>query len=915
MPSIAMPNADPTSAHLTERERALMDQYGRQCVKEYDGLAAKIESASNTIEKLSGEFDELYYKTLAQDTSSAGRVVSFLQRVRFLGANDGSCHPDATPAMKQLADTLLAEERHLGELESRKAFLELPVRIARLSEKIDRAPLQTSSKKDERSNLIALLAQAHVLKLGTDTLACDVASAAINLAPAAAWTGKQFIECVTSPAVQGSTSSTQPQAQWSDPLAFPEAMSAAISTASPAPWKLTPPPGEARHTETNPDSNDSAVSVEKKRAINAYLDKLVAGNFVFGHEHVLLGLISQLDDFPRNMFISICDAHGNEERKIHRGKLEPYSFPTRLIRHPDGRYAFWDGRRDAKGHPLKPKTLNTDQLLQRILLRTWPDIRRARIDNDHASARQKIQDVRARLADLANVQRMTLFADLQKPDSYLNVIRAGDFGDIAEGLKNYSPPRLLKNAEREDVRWNGVGHVRNSKSCTGTLLDTRTATSASDTPAYVLTNGHCISKDFGKILVDSPLPGGSVEFGIFHDTANRLTVPVKKVVYSSMTGHDVALLELAEPLSSLVGKGIRPIRIAQQTPAHGSDILQITAPVFGPAPIGVLKVSACTQYSVDGTVKADQSGAWLWHNMVGNRCSGLYEGGSGGPILDRKSNEVYAVVNSGTILNPDTFENNGSRVSFLKQCFVEGVISHDPEVCSLFPAYSVNVGPAYNAPARYAKMTTDADGQPVIPDWNFSFGINAPYYRYKDVLTTSSCSDETAEGNYSPPIPSSNTTISHSMRAEPGVQYLCIMGVTSPMGKPLEGELLNAFAIDRELLTASTVLAPKLSVQPDRIFKGGQIVRVQADNREYSSYTAKAGDAKIINCDDPAGYRRYHFRPFTVSLAMLPYTVCIKGIDHAGQVSAANQLTISEDEKNTGAVISPDPLSAFYKSH
>lgn len=162
--------------------------------------------------------------------------------------------------------------------------------------------------------------------------------------------------------------------------------------------------------------------------------------------------------------------------------------------------------------------------------------------------------------------------------------------DFGEGLTNASPARLLTNAHQEHSHWNGVGRIRNESQtlCTATLLDTRDDTGKSG-PAYVLTSSHCLHRLNGPVQKDLPIKG-SASFNYFDDTLESLkTYPLKTLKWGSSQGMDLAIVELQASLATLLKDGISPLKLADEVPSNGNEILALTAPEWD-----TLHLSACS---------------------------------------------------------------------------------------------------------------------------------------------------------------------------------------------------------------------------------------------------------------------------------------------------------------------------------
>jgi len=184
-------------------------------------------------------------------------------------------------------------------------------------------------------------------------------------------------------------------------------------------------------------------------------------------------------------------------------------------------------------------------------------------------------------------------------------VMAVDFG---QGLESPSAARLLTNGNGENRHWTGIGRLNDlpgNRQCMGTLLDTRASGGGTARgPAYVLTAGHCVSKRNGVIVQDRSLQA-TITFNYFADTfAERYRVAVRRAVWSSIQGRDLALLELDAPLQQLLDHGIAPLVMAAPVPA-GSAVLVVgeaSRPDIG------LRLSACTEQDLPVLMEKP----WLW---------------------------------------------------------------------------------------------------------------------------------------------------------------------------------------------------------------------------------------------------------------------------------------------------------------
>ena len=474
--------------------------------------------------------------------------------------------------------------------------------------------------------------------------------------------------------------------------------------------------------------------------------------------------------------------------------------------------------------------------------------------------------------------------------------------DFGEGLANLAPSRLLENHDGRSAHWSGIGRleITGEYSCTASLIDTRSPDSPDDAPAYLLTSGHCAEKRNGLMVTDRTVEG-TIKFNFFADSEAQ-TFALKRVNWSSMQGIDIALIELQAPLNSVIAAGIQPLRIAEGIAPQGQDILLVGAPLH--LDDGHLRIAACTQQASGDVLEQP----WFWRHTMKNQCRDAREGGSGSPLLHRISNEMFAVMGTTTQgstqattvelplgfpeLSPDS--NYGNPVTFLRDCFVDGVLSQDPQQCPLFPTFSVDFK---SAPKQHAKMGLDTEGQAIYPGWDLSFTLDTAWYRYKIVDRASECENP---DYYSPAIPAKDARIDDTMGPRIGMQLLCIVGVTSVDERPAQGLMRNALTLAVELLAAGPSEAPKLNIK--RLL-AGYVVTSELDPRLSAYYTSKMGPPQSTDCADPQGYKKFHMSRF-VTPSRLPLKICTQAYDLNGQPSAVREDLLPE------IIVEQDPLPA-----
>ncbi len=321
--------------------------------------------------------------------------------------------------------------------------------------------------------------------------------------------------------------------------------------------------------------------------------------------------------------------------------------------------------------------------------------------------------------------------------------------DLDEGMLSLAPSRVLLNADGSRDHWNGIGRIksRGGSSCTATLIDTRTPDSPPDAPAYVVTSGHCISRQNGVIITDREVEG-SIQFNFFTDSTAR-SYPLKRINWSSMQGVDLAVVELQPTLKSLIDDGIQPLALASEMPEQDREILWVGAPLTRDT--GHLRMAAC----VHKTSEVIMEQPWVWRHTVRNQCRDVDTGASGSPLLTRDNNEVYAVLNltnqaSSANATEDFSDeipgfppmvadsNYGNPVTLLNKCFVSGTLSTDTAICDLFPTFSVDFETL--APEPQVKIGKNRFGASSV-SWSYEHRLIDHYTVKMGPPDTTDCSD------------------------------------------------------------------------------------------------------------------------------------------------------------------------------
>lgn len=456
--------------------------------------------------------------------------------------------------------------------------------------------------------------------------------------------------------------------------------------------------------------------------------------------------------------------------------------------------------------------------------------------------------------------------------------------DYGRGVENLSPSQYLNNKDGTYNYWTGIGKYKSPVHgfCTAFLIDTNSSR-ASD-PAYALTSAHCVGKENGVMRTDDPIEG-TITFNHFIDTPDaHKTFPLKKVSWSSIQGVDLALLELGVSQAELLTQGIKPLKLAQQPPTDDSDVLIVHGPNGVP-----LRISACTHTPSSAIFEKP----WVWRHIVSNQCKDAAPGSSGSPVIDRTSNEVYAVL--GTLAKQLTplpgygqmpSGNYASPTSVFNSCFIDGKLNTNPDACELFPAASFKLPSEL---ATHAKIIINTENQYVYPTWNFEVTASTRFIRTKRTYDPLECANPK---DYSQPINAGITPVQLNVPMGPktGLNNLCIIGTDSTNEILPKGTYRNAVTVPTYLIAAGPTPSPTVDFSFNTEINRAMILWPERKNEGIDRYEVKAGLVEKTSCEDSQGYSRVTsnwLRP----KSNFPLKLCVYAVDTNHQRSALKEYT------------------------
>lgn len=214
-------------------------------------------------------------------------------------------------------------------------------------------------------------------------------------------------------------------------------------------------------------------------------------------------------------------------------------------------------------------------------------------------------------------------------------------------------------------KYNGVGIIgyESDGFCTAFFLNTGGHDNA---PAYAITNGHCYDgigfPNAQEIIINKP-SNLVFKLNYFENAKNSVRpVRVRQVVYATMKGTDLAILELDSTFKNLVKEGLTPLTIDDVPPSAGESIEVIGIPMNQILPARRFLHRVVCQVGESVNLRED---IYHWEKAIRHRCSSL-GGMSGSPVISLKTNRVVGIHNTSVtdqaLREPECAENRPCEV-------------------------------------------------------------------------------------------------------------------------------------------------------------------------------------------------------------------------------------------------------------
>jgi hypothetical protein len=428
----------------------------------------------------------------------------------------------------------------------------------------------------------------------------------------------------------------------------------------------------------------------------------------------------------------------------------------------------------------------------------------------------------------------------------------------------------------------GVGLFEGSMSCTASFVEIPDMNL--DSPAIVITNGHCTSDFYldNTIYTNSSI-NATIVFNKLEGVPDDklIQVKAKKILYSTMKGTDLAIIQLEVSNKSLIEKGVVPIKISNNIPLIGTKLITYGYPRF----LNPLYLRKSEDYL--GAPSIISEFIWLWKNLYSAKFQNIYSGSSGSPVFASNENAIFGIINTTTIGAVGECE-LGAPCELRKnqKPIVLSNTSYIVDVTNLYKCFykgefDINYGNfPYEKPSSFGiKLKNDVrnfsnnqlmqDIELIIDEpLNTSYKVES--FKEFDPLNSN---------NFS----SNNSNIVYLKNPiDEGYYVISVMKN-------------NQFNQVKYLTFKNDFTAPSenaISIESIPTDSGGYSVRPVFKYPELTQFDWKYGLASNCNCNDPTGYNTYNRIPIQVSKSELPYKICIIGYDLANNKTAVKEFIL-----------------------
>jgi V8-like Glu-specific endopeptidase len=433
-----------------------------------------------------------------------------------------------------------------------------------------------------------------------------------------------------------------------------------------------------------------------------------------------------------------------------------------------------------------------------------------------------------------------------------------------------------------DARLFSIGQFMGSLTCTATYIEVPNQNM--DSPAYVLTNGHCVSDFYSDntININEPISAEVIFKNMYGIPENQqLRFSTKKIAYSTMKGTDLAIIELNHTNRELQKAGLIPLKIASKIPSNGSSIQAYGYPLSF-SPIKLRK-----SIGVIGKPTMVAEFIWLWNNFFSAELKNISPGSSGSPVFEDLSKGIWGMINTTTIDAIGVCELGAP-------CEFEMGIIPSTKFETTYILDVTNIYSSFNSSGVFdLNISTNKLEKP-----------NGLKVSLKNGVRNFGKND--LENNK---LSFTSNTISSSYRIDSFESY---QWENSSGFNPIHSEITEINFPNQEGFYVLTVLSNgsknRLTFKMDFTEPAAELIRLnqnKLDNGDYRinpvfvypelvQFKWKIGSLNSCNCFDDVDYQFYNRIPKFIYKKDLPVKICVMGFDLAANQSKIKEFTIKE---------------------
>lgn len=447
--------------------------------------------------------------------------------------------------------------------------------------------------------------------------------------------------------------------------------------------------------------------------------------------------------------------------------------------------------------------------------------------------------------------------------------------ELSEGLVDFKNPKF-------DNRLIGIGQFIGPLSCTATYIEV--PFQSLDSPAYIITNGHCANGAFedNPIYLDIPISAEVVFKNIEGIPENQqITFSTKKIAYATMKGTDLAIIELNHTNRELQKAGIMPLKLASEISEKGSAVH-----AFG-YPLAFDKVGMRGSKGLLGESTMIAEFVWVWKDFYSVGMKDISTGSSGSPVFENLTKGVWGMINTTTIGANGTCE-LGAPCEF-----GFGIVPvTKPETTYFFDIR--NIRNSFDSKGVFdINLSTNVLEKPAGFQVRFDTGqrnFGKTDQTDKQLIFTSSNHSSTSYRidpfeNYN----WDNTAGFSPMTSEfvavsfPENEGFYVMTLLSNGKKNRLTFKMDFTAPDASMIKLNQSRDPDgVSIEPVFVYP------------ELEGFLWKIEPLATCDCDDPEGYQYYNRIAEFVPKEELPVKICVIGSDLAGNKSKVKEFVLNK---------------------